>query len=119
MMGEICESHKREAVKVIQELSQMPTAEWGAYYDHGMLFEGYEVTGEDAALAELMEAWERIEDAVSEGDVSREDGMAAQAEAADQLQRVADMLRTVPLSEWRTGCYLSAVGCGNAKNATP
>lgn len=103
---------------MIRELSQMPTAEWGAYYDGGLLFEGYEVTGEDAALAELMEAWELIEDAEADADVSREDGMAAQAKAADHLQRVADMLRAVPLSEWRTGCYLSAMRCGEAAGGT-
>lgn len=85
---------------MLSEVGQMPTAKWDAYYDNGVLFEGYEVSGEDAVLASLMDAWERIEAAAGDAD--------AQEDAADFLQGVVDALRDTPIGEWRTGCYLSA-----------
>lgn len=93
---------------MVDEVSGMPTAEWDAFFDDaGNLFEGYEATGDDAALVELMGAWERIEDAYAVSADSPGDGMAAQEEAADYLQHVVDMLRSVPVSKWKTGCYRS------------
>lgn len=99
---------------MIEEMQQMPTAQWDGFYgEDGTLYDGVAVTGEDAVLAELMEAWEliRTAEAFDSGNPSEdEDAMAAQGRAADYLENIARMLREYPIAEWRTAVYAGLAG---------
>lgn len=97
---------------MLAEMLELPTARWDAIYDDdGNLLEGCTVTGEDAALAEVLQAWQLIEDADAIGDdAPTEDRMAAQAKAADYLEGIASLLRRYPVPEWQTSAYVNTEG---------
>lgn len=97
---------------MLSEMLELPTAQWSAVYDEqGHLLEGCTVTGEDAVLAEFLQAWQLVEGADALGDDAPfDERMAAQSEAADYLEGIARMLRKYPVPEWQTSAYIDTEG---------